>query len=116
LTGDTVDNIPGVAGVGPKTAAELLNQFGSVAALYGRLGEVKSEKLRAAVRDAADAVRRNGELVRLRDDLPCEFSPGALVEKPADAGRLRELYQRWGFKGMFAALEESVRERQAVLI
>jgi DNA polymerase-1 len=116
LMGDTVDNIPGVPGVGPKTAAELLNQFGSVAALYGRLGEVKSEKLRAAVRDAVDAVRRNGELVRLRDDLPCEFSPGALVEKPADAGRLRELYQRWGFKGMLAALEESVRERQAVLI
>jgi DNA polymerase-1 len=116
LTGDTVDNIPGVAGVGPKTAAELLNQFGSVAALYGRLDEVKSEKLRAAVRDAAAAVRRNCELVRLRDDLPCEFSPGALVGKPADAGRLRELYQRWGFKGMLAELEESARERQAVLI
>ena len=116
LTGDTVDNIPGVAGVGPKTAAELLNQFGSVAALYERLGEVKSEKLRAAVRDAADAVRRNGELVRLQDDLPCEFSPGALAGKPADAGRLRELYQRWGFKGMLAALAESGRERQAVLI
>jgi DNA polymerase-1 len=116
LTGDTVDNIPGVAGVGPKTAAELLNQFGSVAALYGRLGEVKSEKLRAAVRDAADAVRRNCELVRLRDDLPCEFLPGALVEKPADAGRLRELYQRWGFKGMLAALESSVHEQQTVLI
>jgi hypothetical protein len=77
---------------------------------------VKSEKLRAAVRDAADAVRRNGELVRLQDGLPCEFSPGALVEKPADAGRLRELYQRWGFKGMLAALAESARERQAVLI
>ena len=116
LTGDTVDNIPGVAGVGPKTAAKWLNQFGSVAALYGRLGEVKSEKLRAAVRDAADAVRRNCELVRLRDDLPCEFSPGALVEKPADAGRLRELYQRWGFKGMLAALESSAHEQQTILI
>ena len=116
LTGDTVDNIPGVPGVGPKTAAELLNQFGSVAALYGRLDEVKSERLRAALRDAADAVWRNRELVRLRDDLPCEFLPAALAEKPADAGRLRELYQRWGFKGMLAALEELSRERQAVLI
>jgi DNA polymerase-1 len=116
LTGDSVDNIPGVPGVGPKTGAELLKQFGSVTALYERLEEVKSEKLRAGLRGAADAVRRNCELVRLRDDLPCEFSPGALVEKPADAGRLRELYQRWGFKGMLAALEESVGERQAVLI
>ncbi|MGA2787168.1 MAG: 5'-3' exonuclease H3TH domain-containing protein, partial [Verrucomicrobiota bacterium] len=116
LTGDTVDNIPGVPGVGPKTAAELLNQFGTVAALYERLGEVKSERLRTALRGAAEAVRRNGELVRLRDDLPCEFSPEALAVKPADAGRLRELYQCWGFKGMLAELEESARERQAVLI
>ena len=116
LTGDTVDNIPGVPGVGPKTAAELLNQFGSVAALYERLDEVKSERLRAALRGAADAVRRNRELVRLRDDLPCEFLPDALAGKPADTGRLRELYQRWGFKGMLAALEESSREQQAVLI
>ena len=116
LTGDSVDNIPGVPGVGPKTAAELLKQFGSVAALYERLDEVKSEKLRAALRGAADVVRRNRELVRLRDDLACEFLPDALAEKPADAGRLRELYQRWGFKGMLAALDESAREQQAVLI
>jgi DNA polymerase-1 len=116
LTGDNVDNIPGVPGIGPKTAAELLKQFGSVTALYERLDEVKSEKLRAALRGAADAVRRNRELVRLRDGLPCEFSSDALAGKPADAGRLRELYQRWGFKGMLAALEEPAREQQAVLI
>jgi hypothetical protein len=54
--------------------------------------------------------------VRLRDDLACEFAPDTLANKPADAGRLRELYQRWGFKGMLVALEESAREQQAVLI
>ena len=116
LTGDSVDNIPGVPGVGPKTAVELLKQFGSVAQLYARLDEVKPEKLRAALRNAADVVRRNQELVRLRDDLPREFSPAEVAEKPAEAGRLRELYQRWGFKGMLAALEGSAPERQAVLI
>jgi DNA polymerase-1 len=116
LTGDSVDNIPGVPGVGPKTAAGLLKQFGSVAQLYARLDEVKSEKLRAALRDAAGVVRRNRELVRLRDDLPCDFSPDELAEKPAEAGQLRELYRRWGFKGMLAALEESAPGRQAVLI
>jgi DNA polymerase-1 len=116
LTGDSVDNIPGVPGIGPKTAAELLNQFGTVRGLYERLDEVKSEKLRANLRAAMDAVRRNRELVRLREDLPCEFSLDELAEKPADAGRLRELYRRWGFKTLLAALEESARECQAVLI
>lgn len=116
LMGDSVDNIPGVRGVGPKTAADLLKRFGSVAELYARLDEVKSEKLRAALSNATDAVRRNRELVRLRDDLPCEFSPENLAVKPSVAGRLRELYQRWGFKGMLAALEEPVTERQTVLI
>ena len=116
LMGDTVDNIPGVPGVGPKTAAELLGQFGSVAAMYGRLEEVRSERLRGALREAAAAVRRNQELVRLQDDLPCEFSKPELAGKPAAAGRLRELYQRWGFKGLLAALDESAPERQAVLL
>ena len=117
LTGDSVDNIPGVPGVGPKTAADLLKQFGSIEELFRRLDEVKSERVRSALRGAADAVRRNLGLVRLRDDLPCDFSPADLAEKPADTGRLRELFAGWGFKGMLAALEaESPRERQAALI
>jgi DNA polymerase-1 len=116
LMGDNVDNIPGVPGVGPKTAMDLLKQFGSVEKLYGRLDEVKSEKLRAALRDSAGIVRRNCELVRLHDDLQCEFSPENLAEKPADTNRLRELFSRWGFKGMLAALGEPAGERQPVLI
>ena len=116
LMGDSVDNIPGVPGIGPKTAAGLLNEFGSVAELFRRLDEVKSERVRGALRAAADAVRRNRELVRLKDDLPCDFSPAELAEKPADAGRLRELFARWGFKGMLAALEGADAGRQAVLI
>jgi DNA polymerase I len=115
LVGDSVDNIPGVPGVGPKTAAELLDQFGSVAALYRRLDEVKSGKLRAALQTSAEIVRRNVELVRLKDDLPCEFSPDDLAEKPADADRLRELFRHWGFRSMLAELE-SAGVRQAVLL
>jgi len=45
-------------------------------------------------------VRRNGELVRLQDDLPCEFSPGALVEKPAEAGPVARLVSALGFQGI----------------
>jgi hypothetical protein len=54
--------------------------------------------------------------VRLRDDLFCEFLPAELAEKSADAGRLSELYQRWGFKGMLAALGGPQDGRQTILI
>ncbi len=115
LMGDTVDNIPGVPGVGPKTAAELVKQFGSVSVLFERLGEVKSEKLRMALRAAEANVRRNLELVRLHE-VPCEFAAAQLTLKPADRNRLRELFQSWGFKGMLAELESQPEERQAELI
>lgn len=105
LVGDASDNIPGVPGVGPKTAAELLRQFGSIERLYARLNEVKSEKLRAALAASAEVVRRNVELVRLKSELDCEFVPEALALKSPDAARLRELFARWGFRTMLAELE-----------
>jgi DNA polymerase I len=114
LMGDSVDNIPGVPGVGPKTAAELLMQFGSVEELYRRLDGVKSERLRGALRASESAVRRNRELVRLQE-VACVFLADELKPKPPDAGRLRELFGRWGFKGMLAALG-SAGEEQAILI
>jgi DNA polymerase I len=116
LMGDSVDNIPGVPGVGPKTAATLLNQFGSVTGVYARLAEVKSDKLREALRVSAADVQRNLKLVRLQDDLPCDFSPEEFMEKPADVRRLAELFRQWGFNGMLKALEMPADSRQAVLL
>jgi DNA polymerase I len=118
LMGDNVDNIPGVPGVGPKTAADLLSRFGSVAALFGRLDEVKSEKLREALRNSAGVVQRNLRLVRLHDDLACEFVPEHLTEKPADTRQLVGLYRQWGFNGLLKALtaENPLNLQQKVLI
>lgn len=115
LMGDAVDNIPGVPGVGPKTAAELLKQFGSVESLLNRLDEVKSEKLRTALRASADVLRRNQKLVRL-PEVPCEFSPEQMVVRPADLETLRGLFGGWGFKGMLAALDVPAAVKQAELI
>jgi DNA polymerase-1 len=115
LMGDAVDNIPGVPGVGPKTAAELLKQFGSVTALFGRLAEVKSAKLRAALESSTAAVQRNLKLVRLPDG-PCAFVPAELAVKPADREQLRDLFRRWGFKGMIEALDWQMSGQQAELI
>ena len=115
LMGDTVDNIAGVPGVGPKTAAELLKQFGSVNGLLERLSEVKSEKLRASLSAAAERVRRNLTMVRLLA-VPCEFVPEKLAPQPANYGQLRNLFQRWSFNGMLAELETRMPEQQAELI
>ena len=115
LMGDAVDNIPGVPGVGPKTAAQLLQQFGSVTTLLERLDEVKSEKLRASLRQSVDVIRRNLQLVRL-SEVPCEFVAAQVAEKTADNEQLRSLYAQWGFQGMLAALGDGRREQQAELI
>jgi hypothetical protein len=69
--------------------------------------------LRVALRDATAVVRRNVELVRLKDELPCRFELDELQEKPVDVESLRELFARWGFRSMLAELESN---RQAVLL
>jgi len=104
LIGDAVDNIEGVAGVGPKTATDLLRQFGSIDALYTRLPEVKSERIRANLQAAEGKVRRNQELIRLHTDMPCDFDLEQLAVRPSDPERLRPLYERWGFKTLLAQL------------
>ena len=116
LMGDAVDNIPGVPGVGPKRAAELLGKFGSVAKLMERLEEVQPLGLRERLAGAAAVVLRNLDMVRLRDDLICEApSQDCLVRVP-QSDKLRHLYGQWGFKGMLAALEAVTPEGQQVLI
>lgn len=114
LMGDAVDNISGVPGVGPKTAAELLKQFGSIENLLARLDEVKSEKLRQALGAATEIVRRNQQLVRL-PAVACEFVPEKLVVGKGDSAALSRLLAGWGFKAMLAALADT-GEKQAELI
>lgn len=115
LMGDAVDNIPGVPGVGTKTAADLLGQFGTLDGLYARLSEVKSDRLRAALVVAERDVRRNRELVRLKTELPSPFVASDLAVLAPDVEALGALYRRWGFRSLLAGLE-SAPERQTTLL
>jgi DNA polymerase I len=115
LMGDAVDNIPGVPGIGPKTAAGLLKEFGSVEELFARLAEVKSEKIQAALRASAEVVKKNVELVRLHN-VPCEFAPEKMKPQPAHNEKLRGLFRLWGFKGMLQELDGLAQGQQAELI
>jgi DNA polymerase-1 len=107
LTGDSVDNIPGVPGVGSKTAANLLTQFGSVEEMYRRLPEVRSETLRTNLQASKEIVCRNQQLVRLYSDESCEFALEELAVKPGDDEALRGLFSKWGFKTMLRELEQA---------
>jgi DNA polymerase-1 len=116
LVGDSVDNIPGVPGVGPKTAADLLRRFGSVDALYTRLAEIKSDSQRTALAGAADAVRRNQRMVGLHCDLPDGPALESFVPAKPDRDRLIEMYRRWNFRSLLAEVEGATTPVQGNLL
>lgn len=116
LVGDSVDNIPGVPGIGPKTATGLLQQFGSMDVLYARLPEVKSERVRESLATAREAMARNRELIRLRDDVGGEFRLVDTVPGAEDARRLAELFRGWGFRSLLHELEARREPEQGELL
>ncbi|HVV34150.1 MAG TPA: DNA polymerase I [Vitreimonas sp.] len=69
LIGDSTDNVPGAPGIGPKTAAELINTFGSLDAILERANEIKQQKRRETLINFADQIRISRQLVTLRDDV-----------------------------------------------
>ncbi|HEY1173413.1 MAG TPA: 5'-3' exonuclease H3TH domain-containing protein [Verrucomicrobiae bacterium] len=107
LLGDAVDNIPGVPGIGPKTAADLLNKFGSLDQIYAGLDKVASERQRKALTDAREAVFRNREMVRLWVEAAPTSDFGALQFKAPKNDKLSELYRKWGFKTLLRELEQT---------
>jgi len=69
LMGDATDNVPGVPGIGPKKAAELVNQFGSLDNIYNHLDEIKNERIRGLLRDNREMAYISRQLVQLKDDV-----------------------------------------------
>lgn len=83
LAGDSTDNIPGVPGIGPKTAAQLLDEFGDLETLLERAGEIKQNKRRENLIEFADQARISKELVTLKNDVPLDIPlDGLVLEEP----------------------------------
>jgi len=110
LTGDSVDNIRGVNGVGEKTAADLLRNYGSVDNLLSGLDRIHKPKLRDALRAAADQVRMNQRLVSLRTDLKLDVRLESLEMQRLDYAKLMEICKRFGFKSLPAELEKESQQ------
>ncbi|WP_404400631.1 DNA polymerase I [Pelagibacterium halotolerans] len=88
LCGDAVDNVPGIPGIGVKTAALLINEYGDLDTLLARASEIKQTKRRETIIENADMARISRELVRLRTDVPLDVPLDDLVRQPLDAKTL----------------------------
>jgi len=115
LVGDSSDNIPGVPGVGAKTAAKLLNEWGSLNEMYNHLDRIKSDKIRGRLEDGRPDVSRNVQIITLDKNIKLPFIPEDLAVKPPDTERLRSFFTRMEFHSLAAGLlpKESLAEKDA---
>ncbi len=117
LTGDKIDNIPGVPGVGEKTAAGLLAEHGTLEGVLAAAPGIKKPKLRENLLANLDNVRRGRKLIALFDDLPLPIEPAGLLCGPIDESRVKALFKDLGFNRMLTQLpkpepREPAGERQ----
>ena len=109
LMGDSVDNIPGVPGIGPKTAAKLVLEYGSIDGIYEHIDEIKGKRHENLVA-SRDAMPLNRDLVRLRDDVELDFRLDQCAVQPAtmSVAQVQALFRELGFRTFGADLERIV--------
>jgi DNA polymerase-1 len=104
LAGDSVDNVPGVPGIGVKTAAQLIGEFGDLDTLLERASEIKQPKRRQMLIDHAEDARLSRELVRLRDDVPPPEPLASFAVAEPDPETLRGFLEAQAFKSLLAKI------------
>jgi DNA polymerase-1 len=102
LTGDAIDNVPGVPKCGPKTAAKWLAEYDSLDGVIANADKIGG-KIGESLREALPRLPLSRQLVTIKTDVPLEFGPAELAQRAPDLEQLRELYTRYEFK---AALKE----------
>jgi len=119
LKGDPTDNIPGVPGVGEKTAAKLIREFGSLDAMFARIDGVTPEKLRDKLREYFDQIQMGRELSRIVRDLPVELDLEAARLGDYDRDTVVRLFREYEFRTLIERLPpmagESAEQRSESL-
>ena len=105
LKGDTSDNIPGVPGIGDKTAGQLIAQYGSVEAVIEHASELSPARARN-ITENADTARLSKELATMRRDLDIDCDPAELVLAPPDRAELKEIFRRFEFRALLGRVDE----------
>ena len=105
LKGDTSDNIPGVPGIGDKTAGQLIAQYGSLEEVIAHADELSPAR-RKNITEFADQARTSKELATMRRDLDLDFDPTGIVLEPPDRSQLREMFRRFEFRGLLNRIDD----------
>jgi DNA polymerase-1 len=104
LKGDTSDNIPGIPGIGDKTAGQLIAQYGSLEEVVGHADELSPAR-RKNISEHADQASRSKQLATMRRDLELECNPAELVLLPPDRSKLREMFRRFEFRNLLGRVD-----------
>src|SRR3954451_3349996 len=110
LKGDTSDNIPGVPGIGDKTAAQLLQQFGSLEAVLDSVDEISGPKRKENLTDHADDARLSKQLATLKYDIDVPIDVSKEARPPPDRSRLRDVAAEFELRAVMQRLDEEFSE------
>jgi DNA polymerase I len=105
LKGDNSDNIPGVPGIGDKTASQLIQQYGSVEGVLEHVGELTPAR-RKNITEHAEQALLSKELATMRRDLELDCDPAELVLSPPDRSRLKEMFRQFEFRNLLNRVDE----------
>ncbi|WP_299027043.1 DNA polymerase I [uncultured Sulfitobacter sp.] len=109
LAGDSVDNVPGAPGIGIKTAALLINEYGDLDALLERAGEIKQPKRRQTLLDHADQIRLSRKLVLLDDKTPLDFTLDDLEVREPDPDKLLKFLTEMEFRTLTQRIANTLK-------
>ena len=113
LKGDSSDNIPGVPGIGDKTAAALLAQFGDLESVLSSVDEISGAKRKQNLIEHAADARVSKELATAQRDVPVPFDPADAAARPPDRSRLREVFRAFELRDPLRRLEEALGDAEA---
>jgi DNA polymerase I len=113
LKGDTSDNIPGVPGIGDKTAAELLQRFGSLEGVLDNIDQISGAKRKENLETHADAARISKQLATAKRDIPLDIDLEEFIAAPPDRSRLRDVFREFELREPLRRLEEALGSADA---
>ncbi|WCB94782.1 DNA polymerase I [Baekduia alba] len=108
LKGDTSDNIPGVPGIGDKTAASLLQEFGDLETVLGSVDKISGAKRKENLTNHADDARLSKQLATIMRDIPVDIDPAHEAAREPDRSKLRDVFRQFELRAPLARLEDAL--------